>query len=1014
MNTSAKESTDLDIALSESTPAKGKGLKLPFDPLRVLDALIRHWVLIVLAGLVCGALGFALSLFRFRDEYSAGLHLIRQEPPNAFRESESGESFKPRTLAVPTLVSIMRSPTLLQRVTEGADAKVTPGMLLAGLNLVPERNTDLIRLEFKTAASAKVAAQVLNRYAHGVVELTRDMQSEEAATVARFLQQQIARTDGDLEKVNSELLAYGREVQLFNADKEFDAYLRKQSDLDLKYETTRIEFETIGLRIAANEAELAKNSPGSSKLQTARDELTSMLAKFTDANPLVKEQRAKVEAIEKQTAAAPSNANAFPQAGDGGVADSLFLEIVQLRSTRQALGEQVKKLDEVRTSVAKQLSALPEKQMHAARIQARKQSLETGRTLLESRLREAELFVQNTLGYYRILAPATPDEVTVFPRSKKIIILTLLGLLGGAALAAAWATRRGALDGRVKTAADLRRATGLDVLTSQPAGLARDSQRKNWAFRTWTSLRGRLSVTESGGVIGFLSRESGTVTAWIEDFAEAAQKRGQKVVACACSRHDGIPLGDALISPEQVLEALLDENPVWLTIGQDFTWSADMRTRWHRAAQLWQDRAGAVVLLEITAPGESESVLLCERLPEILVVAESGVSTTRELTELVAPYRDSGCALAGAGLAAAPTLRPAWLAEKFAHAFVLLAALCAMSISATAAEPAEEPAKPTWKVRQVALREAPSETARAKLVKPAWLEKFVLGPGDGFNIEVYGHPELTRNEVFVGADGRINYLQAQGVQAAGLTVDELRERLNTALAAYYQHAQVVLSPIAFQSKRVFVLGKVINKGAVVLDRPLTILEAVAEAGGLETGLFQQNTVELADLPRSLLVRRGKRLRVNFEQLFFEGDMSQNLTLEPDDYLFFPSSSSNDFHVFGSVRNPGTQGLTSQASVIAAISIAGGFMDKAWRKNVLVVRGSLSRPQTFVVNVEDILAGRAKDFPIEPSDIIYVADRPWAKAEVLLETAVSAFTQAAIGTWAGAKISPLITRPLLPQ
>lgn len=993
MKSSIKESASLDVALGESVPAKGKGLKLPFDPLRVLDALIRHWLIIVAVGLVCGTLGVTFSLFHFRDEYSAGLHLIRQEPPNAFRASESGESFKPRTLAVPTLVSIMRSPTLLQRATEGADAKVTPGTLLAGLNLVPERNTDLIRIEFKTAASANVAALVLNRYAHGVVELTREMQSEEAATVARFLQQQIARTDEDLDKVNSELLTYGREVQLFNADKEFDAYLRKQSDLDLKYETTRIEFETIGLRIAANEAELAKNSPGSSKLQTARDELTSMLARFTEANPLVKEQRAKVEAIEKQTAAATTNANAFPQAGDGGVADSLFLEIAQLRSTQHALGEQVKMLNEVRATVAKQLGALPEKQMHAARIQARKQSLETGRTLLESRLREAELFVQNTLGYYRVLSPATPDEVTVFPRMKKVIILTMLGLLGGGGLAAAWVIRRGAFDGRVKTAADLRRVTGLDVLAVQPALVASDSQRKNWAFRTWTSLRARLSVTECGGMIGFLSRDSGVVGLWIEDFSEAVRKRGQKVVACACLDRDGIPLYDALISPTLVLEALLDENPVWVAIDQDFTWTADMRNRWHSAAQLWQDRADAVVLLEITASGESESVLLCERIPEIMVVAESGACTGQELAELVAPYRDSGCALAGAGLTAAPTLRPAWLAEKFAQASVLIITLCLMSLSAHAAEPA---------------------ALRAKLVKPAWLEKFVLGPGDGFSIGVYGHPELIRNEVFVGADGRINYLQAQGVQAGGLTVDELRERLNTALSAYYQHAHVVLSPIAFQSKRVFVLGKVVNKGAVVLDRPLTILEAVAEAGGLETGLYQQNTVELADLSRSLLVRRGKRMRVNFEQLFFEGEMSQNLSLEPDDYLFFPSSSSNAFHVFGSVRNPGTQGLTSQASVVAAISTAGGFMDKAWRKNVLVVRGSLSRPQTFVVNVEDVLAGRANDFLIEPSDIIYVSDRPWAKAETLLETAVSAFTQAAIGTWAGANVGPLITRPILPQ
>ena len=90
---------------------------------------------------------------------------------------------------------------------------------------------------------------------------------------------------------------------------------------------------------------------------------------------------------------------------------------------------------------------------------------------------------------------------------------------------------------------------------------------------------------------------------------------------------------------------------------------------------------------------------------------------------------------------------------------------------------------------------------RAKAVKPAWLEHFTLGAGDGFNIGIYGHPELSRGEVYIGADGRLNYLQAQGIVATGLTVDELRARLNTELARYYQHAQVVISPITIVRSR---------------------------------------------------------------------------------------------------------------------------------------------------------------------------------------------------------------------
>lgn len=993
MKAQPPKANEADLAEEPIAPETRKGSKLPFDPLRLVDGLARNWVRIAITGILCALIGLGGAVYHYRDAYTASLQLIRQEPPNAFRVSEIGESFKPRMMAVPTLISIMRSPSLVQRAAEGMGGKITPGMLLAGLNLAPERNTDLIRVEFKTFASANVASLALNQYAQQVVDFTRDMQSEEAATVAGFLQQQIARTDEDINKVNAEMLAYGREANLLNPDKEFDAYLRKQCDLELKYETTRIESETIGLRIANGEAALAKNSPGTAALQSARDVMGSMLAKFTPENPIVKEQQAKVHALEKQVSDAPPQATEFPQASDGGVATNLFLELVQLRGMQQSLIEQVKQLEGVRATVAKQLSALPEKQVHLARIQARRQSLETGRVLLDNRLREARLFMQNPIGYYRILAPSAPEDVMVLTRSKKVLLLILLGLFGGMSIAAALSVYRSTFDGRVRTAADLRRVTGLDTFASRPSTVVHPLQRENWAFRTWTSMRGRLDVTERGGSVGILSREPGVATRWVADFAEAAHHRGQKVICISSLHEDAIELADALEVPGSVIKAFEDGNPVHLYIGENFTWGAQARGRWHRAVQLWQEKVDAIVLLEITAPGESESVLLCERLPHILLVTESGGSSASELVELLAPYRDTGCNISGAALGGPPALRPDWLSRKFAQTAAMLGILATMSFSATAAE---------------------SASTRAKPAQPVWLKHFTLGAGDGFNLGVYGHPELSRGEVYVAADGRLNYLQAQGVVAAGLTVDELRERLNTELAKYYQHAQVLISPIAFKSKRVFMLGKVVMKGALVLDRPLTVLEAVAEAGGIETGLYRGNTVELADLPRSLLVRKGRRIPVNFERLFNEGDMSQNIFLEPEDYLYFPSGSTNQIYVFGSVRNPGTQGLTAQATLISVIGSAGSFTEKAWRKKVLIVRGSLTKPQPITINVEDILAGRAQDFPIEPFDIIYVSDSPWSKVEQLLETAANAFVQAAVASWTGANIGPLLTRPILPQ
>ena len=123
--------------------------------------------------------------------------------------------------------------------------------------------------------------------------------------------------------------------------------------------------------------------------------------------------------------------------------------------------------------------------------------------------------------------------------------------------------------------------------------------------------------------------------------------------------------------------------------------------------------------------------------------------------------------------------------------------------------------------------------------------------------------------------------------------------------------------------------------------------------------------------------------------------------------------ANDFYVLGSVKNPGAQGLTSQATVLSAITLAGGFTERAYKQRVLVVRGSLDHPQRFIVNTADTLAGKTKDFLIEPRDIVYVSDSPWSRAEDLVDLAATAFIQTMVTVWTGENIGPLIKQPILP-
>ncbi len=289
----------------------------------------------------------------------------------------------------------------------------------------------------------------------------------------------------------------------------------------------------------------------------------------------------------------------------------------------------------------------------------------------------------------------------------------------------------------------------------------------------------------------------------------------------------------------------------------------------------------------------------------------------------------------------------------------------------------------------------------------SWRARFELGPGDVINFSLYGRPELDRPGFRIAPDGTISYLEAQNIKVAGLTLDEARLAIEKGLSATFRSPRVIITPQEVGSKRYTILGKVVNRGVVTLERPITLVEAIANAGGIETGLFEKNTIELADLERSFISRNGQRLPVDFRRLLHDGEMSRNIDVEPNDFIYIASNISNDYYVLGAVNNPGVQGLTPDASVISAISRRSGLTQRAWADKVLVIRGSFDKPQTFVVNVKNILAAKEADFRLQPKDIVFVAERPWIEAEDILKSALNAFVTSATSSWINLNVDPIL-------
>src|SRR5439155_15754307 len=340
-----------------------------------------------------------------------------------------------------------------------------------------------------------------------------------------------------------------------------------------------------------------------------------------------------------------------------------------------------------------------------------------------------------------------------------------------------------------------------------------------------------------------------------------------------------------LSHPEQVAEQLIspDAPPVVHIPLPGWVWNYERRKEWHTALQHWYKIENVVILVELPPASVPEAVLLAEHVPQLVWLSggEADPAQTRKELETL---RHARCNLVGAVLnrETVPVVRKNLLQWTVGVALLLApGAFGAQAADAAAPDPAQPVVKSETKNPETKQSfSVPTSRRRAP-----WQERLTLGPGDVLNFSLFGQKELTRYAIAIGPDGRVNYLQAQDILAAGLTVDELRARIDAALAAYYTAPRTIIAPVAYNSKKYFLLGGVVQKGVFSLDRPTTIIEAVARARGLETGLQERSLVEIADLQRTFLVRHGQRMSVDFEKLFLRGDLSQNVALEPEDYLY---------------------------------------------------------------------------------------------------------------------------------
>jgi polysaccharide biosynthesis/export protein len=259
---------------------------------------------------------------------------------------------------------------------------------------------------------------------------------------------------------------------------------------------------------------------------------------------------------------------------------------------------------------------------------------------------------------------------------------------------------------------------------------------------------------------------------------------------------------------------------------------------------------------------------------------------------------------------------------------------------------------------------------------------YKIGVGDRFRIYVYDEPELDTDMAIVKTDGTISFRLIGEVNVEGLTVAQASNLFENKLKQYLTYPKVSLIPSELQNSTVTILGKIANPQIYPIVGHMRILDAIAKAGGLATGYFQDNSVEFADLEQSYIMRNGEVLPVDFVELLKNGNMLHNIPLMDKDYIYFPSSSNREIYVLGQVNAPGHYFYKDSMTMMQAIASAQGFKDTS-RSTVYVIRGNLTHPRMFKVNTNAIMHAKMLDFSLRPNDILYIPRNAFASWNFIL-------------------------------
>ncbi|MCJ7580977.1 MAG: polysaccharide biosynthesis/export family protein [Candidatus Aminicenantes bacterium] len=246
-------------------------------------------------------------------------------------------------------------------------------------------------------------------------------------------------------------------------------------------------------------------------------------------------------------------------------------------------------------------------------------------------------------------------------------------------------------------------------------------------------------------------------------------------------------------------------------------------------------------------------------------------------------------------------------------------------------------------------------------------QKYLVGPGDVLSIEVWRHPD-TSKDVIVNYKGEITLAPIKNMFVAGLSTPQIEEKLAESLSFFLIDPIVYVTVKEFNSQKVSVFGAVIpnrGQGEFPLKKPTPLLEFLSQIGG---------PTENADTSKITLIKKsGGTFIYDLEELLSTPLESSQIILENGDSIYIPTVKHQKIYILGEVNKPQSLDIEGEMFILDAITKAEGFTPNAVTRSIVVIRRDSGSQKGIRVDFKKLrkTADLSQNILLQPGDIVFV-------------------------------------------